>query len=86
MTSQTLNLSSLSPEFSRGPNRYGDWVRSGWRNVLEVVLRLHRLGLLPPRVLAADGEDDATAKARMPRPPAAKKGSQGNMITRAFNK
>jgi hypothetical protein len=32
--------------------RYGDWLRSGWRNVLDAVLRLHRLDLLPAAVIA----------------------------------
>lgn len=31
---------------------YGDWLRSGWRNVMDAVLRLHRLDLLPPAVIA----------------------------------
>ena len=48
--------------------RYGDWLRSGWRNVLEVVVRLHRLDLLPPSVIAADGENEEEARARLPRP------------------
>ncbi|GJP74508.1 hypothetical protein CLOP_g5075 [Closterium sp. NIES-67] len=34
-------------------NRYGDYIRTGWRNVLDCVLRLHKLGLLPVRVLLA---------------------------------
>lgn len=34
------------------PRRYGDWLRSGWRNVLDVVLRLHRLDLLPTAVIS----------------------------------
>ena len=48
--------SPLLPTFLEHPshnrNRYGDWLRSGWRNVLDVVLRLHRLDLLPPAVIA----------------------------------
>ena len=31
--------------------RYGDSVRSGWRNVIDCVVRLHRLGLLPADVV-----------------------------------
>ena len=31
--------------------RYGDSVRSGWRNVIDCVVRLHRLGLLPSDVV-----------------------------------
>ena len=33
--------------------RYGDSVRSGWRNVVDCVVRLHRLGLLPADVVSA---------------------------------
>ncbi|EIE18029.1 Sec7-domain-containing protein, partial [Coccomyxa subellipsoidea C-169] len=38
-------------------NRYGDSLRSGWRNVMDIVLRLHSLGLLPASVAALEGED-----------------------------
>lgn len=37
--------------------RYGDSLRSGWRNVMDIVLRLHSLGLLPAPVAALEGED-----------------------------
>jgi len=30
---------------------YGDYLCEGWRNMLEIVLRLHKLGLLPPPML-----------------------------------
>lgn len=30
-------------------NRHGDTIRSGWRNILDCVIRLHKLGLLPTR-------------------------------------
>lgn len=36
-------------------NRYGDSIRGGWRNVLDCIVRLHKVGLLPPAILAADG-------------------------------
>ncbi|KAI5678976.1 hypothetical protein M9H77_09926 [Catharanthus roseus] len=38
-------------------NRYGDFIRTGWRNILDCILRLHKLGLLPARV-ASDAADD----------------------------
>ncbi|XP_010268408.1 PREDICTED: ARF guanine-nucleotide exchange factor GNOM-like [Nelumbo nucifera] len=38
-------------------NRYGDYIRTGWRNILDCILRLHKLGLLPARV-ASDAADD----------------------------
>ena len=28
-------------------NKHGDWIRSGWRNVVDCLVRLNRLGLLP---------------------------------------
>ncbi|XP_057965367.1 ARF guanine-nucleotide exchange factor GNOM-like [Malania oleifera] len=37
-------------------NRYGDYIRSGWKNILDCVLSLHKLGLLPAR-LASDAAD-----------------------------
>ncbi|PKU83822.1 ARF guanine-nucleotide exchange factor GNOM [Dendrobium catenatum] len=38
-------------------NTYGDHIRTGWRNILDCILRLHKLGLLPARV-ASDAADD----------------------------
>ncbi|XAR65224.1 hypothetical protein NMG60_11009270 [Bertholletia excelsa] len=39
-------------------NRYGDFIRTGWRNILDCILKLHKLGLLPARV-ASDAADDS---------------------------
>lgn len=39
-------------------NRYGDFIRTGWRNILDCILRLHKLGILPARV-ANDAVDDS---------------------------
>lgn len=39
-------------------NRYGDFIRTGWRNILDCILRLHKLGLLPARV-ASDAADES---------------------------
>ncbi|WOG93287.1 hypothetical protein DCAR_0312568 [Daucus carota subsp. sativus] len=38
-------------------NRYGDFIRSGWKNILDCLLCLQKLGLLPTR-LASDATDD----------------------------
>ncbi|EEF32377.1 pattern formation protein, putative [Ricinus communis] len=38
-------------------NRYGDYIRSSWKNILDCVLSFHRLGLLPAQ-LASDAADD----------------------------
>ncbi|KAH1153036.1 hypothetical protein GLYMA_18G035700v4 [Glycine max] len=39
-------------------NRYGDYIRAGWRNILECILIFHKLGLLPTR-LASDAADES---------------------------
>ncbi|KAG2710184.1 hypothetical protein I3760_04G014500 [Carya illinoinensis] len=38
-------------------NRYGDYIHSGWKNILDCVLSLHKLGLLPAS-LTSDAEYD----------------------------
>ncbi|GMH15286.1 hypothetical protein Nepgr_017127 [Nepenthes gracilis] len=38
-------------------NRYGDYIGTGWRNILDCILRLHKLGLLPARVASDAAED-----------------------------
>eukprot|EP01018_Ginkgo_biloba_P015043 Gb_26378 [translate_table: standard] len=38
-------------------NKFGDYIRNGWRNILDCILRLHKLGLLPSRV-ASDAADN----------------------------
>lgn len=38
-------------------NRFGDYIRNGWRNILDCIIRLHKLGLLPARI-ANDAADD----------------------------
>lgn len=37
-------------------NKFGDTLREGWCNILDCVLRLHKLGMLPAK-LAEDGEN-----------------------------
>ncbi|KAI5558861.1 hypothetical protein BDE02_17G070100 [Populus trichocarpa] len=43
-------------------NRYGDYIRTGWRNILDCVLRLYKLGLLPARV-ASDATEESELSA-----------------------
>ncbi|XP_057429067.1 ARF guanine-nucleotide exchange factor GNOM-like [Lotus japonicus] len=31
-------------------SRYGDYIRTGWRNILDCILKLHKLGLLPTNI------------------------------------
>nr|XP_043608603.1 ARF guanine-nucleotide exchange factor GNOM-like [Erigeron canadensis] len=40
-------------------NMYGDYIRSGWRNILDCILSLHKLGLLPARLVADDLESNS---------------------------
>lgn len=37
-------------------NKFGDYIRNGWRNIIDCIIRLHKLGLLPSRV-ANDAAD-----------------------------
>ncbi|GKD00757.1 calreticulin isoform X1 [Tanacetum coccineum] len=39
-------------------SRYGDFIRASWRNILDCILKLHKLGLLPARVFS-DAADDS---------------------------
>ncbi|KAK7300750.1 hypothetical protein RJT34_11599 [Clitoria ternatea] len=39
-------------------NRYGDYIRTGWRNILDCILKFHKLGLLPAR-MASDAAEDS---------------------------
>ncbi|KAJ8445497.1 hypothetical protein Cgig2_031310 [Carnegiea gigantea] len=43
-------------------NHYGDYIHEGWTNILDCILRLHKLGLLPARV-ASDAADDSELSA-----------------------
>ncbi|KAA8544338.1 hypothetical protein F0562_022350 [Nyssa sinensis] len=38
-------------------NRYGDFIRTGWRNILDCILKLHKLGLLPTCVASNAAND-----------------------------
>ncbi|CAL9008088.1 unnamed protein product [Prunus brigantina] len=43
-------------------NAYGDYIRTGWRNILDCILRLHKLGLLSARVASeAAGDSEVSA-------------------------
>ena len=49
-------------------------------------MRLHRLDLLPPSVVAADGEEEGAAAARLPRPSSLKARPGGSLFSRAINR
>ncbi|KAL9265189.1 ARF guanine-nucleotide exchange factor GNOM-like protein [Drosera capensis] len=40
-------------------NAFGDHIRTGWKNILDCVLRLHEFGLLPSRVATDSGDESA---------------------------
>ncbi|TVU07913.1 hypothetical protein EJB05_41290, partial [Eragrostis curvula] len=44
---------------------YGDHIRSGWRNIVDCILRLHKIGLLPAR-LTGDTADDQDSSDSLP--------------------
>lgn len=65
--------------------RYGDSVRSGWKTVMDVVMRLYRLGLLPATVAALEGEDSQAAAMRLPRLAASRSAAAApSLLSRAF--
>jgi brefeldin A-resistance guanine nucleotide exchange factor 1 len=67
--------------------RYGDSLSSGWRNIMDLVMRLHRLGLLPVTVAALEGEDPQAAAARLPRLTAQRNmASTPSLLSRAFSR
>ena len=43
-------------------SRYGDSVQGGWKNILDCILRLHKLDLLPPEVTEAKDFPDVTGR------------------------
>lgn len=72
------------PEFAR--HRYGDGLRSGWRSVMDMVVRLHKLGLLPASVAALEGEDAESAAGRLPRAAAPRNSAAPSLLSRAFSR
>ncbi|KAM0907098.1 hypothetical protein ACQ4PT_016350 [Festuca glaucescens] len=45
---------------------YGDHIRSGWRNIVDCILRLHKIGLLPSRLTGDTGDDQESSSDSMP--------------------
>ena len=66
--------------------RYGDYLRSGWRDILDCTVRLHKLGLLPAAVLRADGESADAAAQRMPKPSMPPRTGSSGVLYRAFTR
>ncbi|XP_004490870.1 ARF guanine-nucleotide exchange factor GNOM-like [Cicer arietinum] len=46
-------------------NRYSDYIRTGWRNILDCILKFHKLGLLPAQMAndAAEESESSTETA-----------------------
>ncbi|KAL6839360.1 hypothetical protein ACP4OV_030630 [Aristida adscensionis] len=40
---------------------YGDHIRSGWRNIVDCIIRLHKVGLLPGRLTGDTAEDQESS-------------------------
>lgn len=67
-------------------NTYGDSLHSGWKNVMDIVMRLFKLGLLPAAAFALEGEDVEALRPRLPRySPAKRSGSTGSLLSRAIS-
>mmetsp|Transcript_17390 Transcript_17390/g.52068 ORF Transcript_17390/g.52068 Transcript_17390/m.52068 type:complete len:1953 (-) Transcript_17390:228-6086(-) len=67
-------------------NRYGSSLRAGWRDILDCITRLHKLGLLPHHMLRAPGDAPEAAAARLPKPSApVRSSSSGSLLSRAIN-
>ena len=67
--------------------RYGSSLRAGWRDILDCITRLHKLGLLPHHMLRAPGEGAEAAAARLPKPSTpARSSSTGSLFSRAINR
>ena len=80
-------------------SRYGDNIRHGWRHILDLTLRLHRMDLLSEKVCESlapderdggtmrtlDGAEASTSFRRRERERLAKKNSGSNSILRGFS-
>lgn len=65
--------------------RYGDSVRVGWRTIMDVVMRLYRLGQLPADMAALEGEDAEAAATRLPRLATSRSAASApSLLSRAF--
>ncbi|CAN6319219.1 unnamed protein product [Urochloa humidicola] len=45
---------------------YGDHIRSGWRNIVDCILRLHKIGLLPGRLTGDTADDQESTSDSLP--------------------
>ncbi|GMH07682.1 hypothetical protein Nepgr_009522 [Nepenthes gracilis] len=64
-------------------NRYGDYIRMGWRNIIDCILRLHEFGFLSARVATATATADDSAIAPEPgnEMPLTKSLSSGHLLS-----
>eukprot|EP00898_Chlorokybus_atmophyticus_P000253 jgi/Chlat1/1228/Chrsp115S01684 len=61
-------------------NKCGDYIRAGWRNILDCILRLHKLGLLPSRVIE-QSDTDAPTTTGTDTPPHVSNGGTGTPVS-----
>ena len=60
-------------------------MRVGWKTIMDVVMRLYRLGQLPASVAALEGEDAEAAAMRLPRLATSRSAtSPPSLLSRAF--
>ncbi|KAL6602869.1 hypothetical protein ACP70R_043230 [Stipagrostis hirtigluma subsp. patula] len=45
---------------------YGDHIRSGWRNIVDCIIRLHKVGLLPGRLTGDTTDDQESSSDSLP--------------------
>jgi golgi-specific brefeldin A-resistance guanine nucleotide exchange factor 1 len=45
---------------------YGDHIRSGWRNIIDCILRLHKIGILPGRLTGDTTDDQESSSDSLP--------------------
>ncbi|CAM0952963.1 unnamed protein product [Alopecurus aequalis] len=45
---------------------YGDHIQGGWRNIVDCILRLHKIGLLPARLTGDTGDDQESSSDSVP--------------------
>mmetsp|Transcript_37601 Transcript_37601/g.72072 ORF Transcript_37601/g.72072 Transcript_37601/m.72072 type:complete len:1470 (+) Transcript_37601:478-4887(+) len=71
-------------------NKYGDHMRGGWQNLVDCVLRMHKLGLLPSKVTNPEGgimteAEKAERAAMRPAKPLEKRSSSTSSLFRGLS-
>jgi hypothetical protein len=66
--------------------RYGDYLGSGWCNILDCLVRMHALGLLPAALLRTEAESPEAAAARLPKAAAPNRSGSSGVLYRALTR